>query len=189
MCTRPVSGRPQSRSGSVLSSCVVLLARPPLLFVNAMFARDRDSVYDVWSCDPRPEAVDELRLQRVVVRLAVVIPDGDVGVAEHAKLPQRSVCRRRRHVLQAIVDAVVVAVAGQDLVARRACAAGCSRSWRRSRPRCVAFGQTSCWNVTFHCQLFGVFMSTSRPELGAPKARADATVARFRRWSRAIGCR
>ena len=65
---------------------------------------------------PAAEAADELRLQRVVRRLTVVIPDADVGVAEHAELPEVGVRRRGDHILAPIVDAVVIDVAAEHLI-------------------------------------------------------------------------
>src|SRR5256885_17142455 len=55
MCVRPVSGRPQSRSGFWLSRVAFPRAGAPPLSVKLKFARERDSVYDVWNCDPWPK--------------------------------------------------------------------------------------------------------------------------------------
>src|SRR3989449_10867060 len=52
----------------------------------------------------------------MIRRPAVVIPDSDVVVPKYAKLPQIGVRRRGDDVLTPIVDAVVIAVATEDLV-------------------------------------------------------------------------
>src|SRR3989449_6449462 len=52
----------------------------------------------------------------MIRRPAVVIPDSDVVVPKYAKLPQVGVRRRCDDVLAAIVDAVVIDVATEDLV-------------------------------------------------------------------------
>ncbi len=112
------SGPPQSRSGLVLSRHVLFGRASPGAVVERTFARERDSVCDAWNCDAAAEAADQLRLQRVVGRLAGRAPRcAMLLVAEDAERPQRGVRRRRSSThSQAIVDAVAVGVAGQHLV-------------------------------------------------------------------------